>query len=66
MDALKVNPAQIGVEIPEKGSHIDKFADLDEDTREKAESLIDEAKEQLEQLGVEHLQFGRQNGSETN
>ncbi|MBZ5753843.1 hypothetical protein [Metabacillus rhizolycopersici] len=52
--------ADLGVELPakgEKGDRGDMFADLDDESKEKAQVLIEEAEAQLAELGVNHLPF---------
>ncbi|MDN4494336.1 hypothetical protein [Ureibacillus aquaedulcis] len=52
--------AELGVDLPtkkSKGSREDFLADLDDATKEKAETLIDEAEAALAELGIEHLPF---------
>ncbi|MFL0363316.1 hypothetical protein ACH0BF_09850 [Pseudobacillus sp. 179-B 2D1 NHS] len=48
---------KLGVKMPERGDKGDLFANLDEATKKKAEALIAKAKEQLAELGVDHLPF---------
>lgn len=61
-DELKTQLAQLGVTLPERGEKGDRFANLDDETKAKAEAIMekvkagsithDEAKAQLEDLGV--------------
>ncbi|MFC7686471.1 hypothetical protein ACFQU5_11030 [Ureibacillus sp. GCM10028918] len=40
-----------------KGERMDFLADLDEATKEKAQTLIDEAQAALAELGIDHLPY---------
>ncbi|OLN22201.1 hypothetical protein BTO30_10655 [Domibacillus antri] len=63
MDTLRTKLADIGVDLPEKKEKGDLFANLDEETKAKAEAIMenlhngtithDEGKEQLAALGLE-------------
>ncbi|WP_099353090.1 hypothetical protein [Fredinandcohnia onubensis] len=48
---------ELGVELPRKGEHRDMFEDLDAETKEKAEALLNDANEQLQELGIDHFPF---------
>ncbi|HZH61595.1 MAG TPA: hypothetical protein VEY70_18895 [Metabacillus sp.] len=46
MDELKTNLSELGVALPNRGKHgRDMFADLDEETKAKAEKIIKQKKE---------------------
>ena len=47
--------ASLGVELPMKEDARDLLADLDADTKEAAQSFIEDAEAQLAELGVDHL-----------
>ncbi len=51
--------AELGVNLPTKGDkgERDFLADLDDATKEKAQTLIDEAEAALAELGIDHLPF---------
>jgi hypothetical protein len=61
-DDLKTQLAKLGVTLPERGEKGDRFANLDDETKAKAEAIVEkekagtitneEAKTQLEALGV--------------
>lgn len=38
--------------------HRDMFEDLGDETKEKAEVLVNDANEQLQELGIDHFPFG--------
>ena len=62
-DELKAQLAKLGVEVPERGGKMDKFAGLDEETKAKVQTIMEEQKSgtltaeeaqtQLAELGVE-------------
>ena len=59
-DEAQAQLAELGVDLPtegDKGGHKDILADLDESTKEKAQTLIDEAEAALAELGIDHLPF---------
>ncbi|WP_082087839.1 hypothetical protein [Domibacillus indicus] len=70
MENLRTKLEEIGVDLPERG---DRFANLDEETREKAEAIMEQkeageiteekAKAQLEALGVTLPERGAGKGS---
>lgn len=53
MDTLRTKLADLGVNLPEKGAKGDRFAALDAET--KAKALMDQAKEDLSELGVDSV-----------
>ena len=63
MDELKAQLADLGVEMPERGGKMDKFAGLDEETKAKVQTIMEEQKSgnitaeeaqtQLAELGIE-------------
>nr|WP_106782676.1 hypothetical protein [Lysinibacillus timonensis] len=52
--------AELGVDFPakgDKGARGDFLTNLDDETKEQAQALIDEAEEELAELGIDHLPF---------
>ncbi|MCG5026722.1 hypothetical protein MAH48_13955, partial [Anoxybacillus flavithermus] len=46
----------LGISFPKKGDKLNELlTNLDENTKAKAQELIEEAKEKLAELGVDHL-----------
>jgi hypothetical protein len=59
-EEAKTQLEELGVTLPErgnKGQKEDLFANLDDETKAKAQELIDHAKAELEKLGVKNLKF---------
>ncbi|WP_139339572.1 hypothetical protein [Bacillus dakarensis] len=59
-EEAKAQLEELGVTFPErgnKGKKADPLANLDEETKAKAQELIDHAKAELEELGVKHAKF---------
>ena len=44
MAELKAQLAELGVEMPERGGKMDKFAGLDEETKSKVQTIMEEQK----------------------
>jgi ribonuclease BN (tRNA processing enzyme) len=56
-EEAKAQLQELGVTLPEhegKGKKADIFANLDDETKAKAQELMDNAKAELEELGVKH------------